>query len=68
MSIAKNTIQIHSLFERMHVALVQAGRNNPTFLDIIANTQVNDSVGPSMESIFQEMNDMIRKLDEYNIM
>lgn len=64
MSIAENTIQIHTLFERLHGALIQEGRNDPKFLDIISNTQINELVDPTMESILQEINELITKFDE----
>jgi hypothetical protein len=63
-SVAKNTIQIYTLLERLHVALIQEGINDTTFLDIILNTEVNESVDSTMESILQEINELITKFYE----
>lgn len=48
----------------MHVNVIQAGKNDQTFLDIITNTQVNELEDPTMESIFQEINELITTFDQ----
>lgn len=62
--LTSNAIDIHILLERMHTALLQAGNDDPNFTDIILNTEVDKPEKMSAECLFQEVNELIVKLDD----
>lgn len=61
-TIASNSIEIYSLFEHMHIALIQT---DPDFISIISNEDSGEnSSDPTMESLLQDINELIIKIDE----
>lgn len=66
MIIASNSTEIYSLFEHMHIALIQTSNNNPNFIDIITNrNSEEESNNLTMESLFQEINELIFIFNEF---
>lgn len=64
-TIASNSIEIYSLFEHMHIALIQTANDDPNFISIITNRDSEeDSSDPTMESLLREINELIIKIDE----
>lgn len=65
MNIASNSIEIYTLFERIHTALIQAMNDDGNFLEILVNTQVIRMVDVTLESLLQEINELIKKFNEF---
>lgn len=66
MIIASNSIEMYSLFEYMRIVLIQIAKDNPKFLDVLTNENTEEeSSGLAMESLLQEMNELIIKLDKF---
>lgn len=63
--LTSNAIDIHILLERTHIALLQAGNDDPNFTNIIVNTEVDKPEKISAESLFREVNELIVKLDDF---
>lgn len=64
-TLTSNAIAVHMLLERTHIALLQAGNDDPNFTNIIVNTQVDKPENISTECLFWEVNKLVAKLDEF---
>lgn len=57
---------MYTLFENVHLHLMQAGNDDSNFINIMANTEVMESNSDlTMETIFQEVNELIIKFDKF---
>lgn len=63
--LTSNAIDIHILLEHTHIALLQAGNDDPNFTNIIVNTEVNKPEEIQAECLLREVNELIVKLDDF---
>lgn len=57
---------MHSITEQVLNVLIDLGNDDPNFIDVMANTEVDETADTvdTIESLLQDFNELLSKFDE----